>query len=217
MSATVYVARHGETTWNVAGRYQGRRESALSGLGMAQAAKLGGYFAERCAAGARLPRRVVASPLLRCTATAQVAAAALDVPVTTDERIVEIAHGSWEGRYRDEIARNDPARYRAWKDDPANVAFDGGETVGAVRERWRAFAASLATTEDDVLVVTHDAVCRVALLDALGRGLGDLWHVCVENAAFARYSANGAALALVEECHTAHLAGLRATLEDQAL
>jgi broad specificity phosphatase PhoE len=68
-----------------------------------------------------------------------------------------------------------------------------------------------------VLVVTHDAVCRVALLDALGRGLGDLWHVCVENAAFARYAANGAALALVEECHTAHLAGLRATLEDQAL
>jgi len=33
----VYVARHGETTWNLAGRYQGRRESALTSLGMRQA------------------------------------------------------------------------------------------------------------------------------------------------------------------------------------
>ncbi|MGH7709278.1 MAG: histidine phosphatase family protein, partial [Vulcanimicrobiaceae bacterium] len=32
----IYLARHGETTWNLAGRYQGRLESALSALGVRQ-------------------------------------------------------------------------------------------------------------------------------------------------------------------------------------
>jgi phosphoserine phosphatase len=217
VSATIYVARHGETTWNVAGRYQGRLESALSGLGVAQGAALARYFADCAARDAPLPAQIVSSPLLRCTATAQFVATQLGLPVATDERLIEIAHGTWEGRYRDELAANDPKRYHAWRNDPAHVAFERGETLGDVRERWRAFAATLADTRGDVLAVTHDAVCRVALLDALGRGLEDFWTVRVENAAFARYAVKAGALTLVEECHTDHLATLRASLEGQAL
>ena len=33
----VFLARHAETTWNLAGRYQGRLESELSAKGQAQA------------------------------------------------------------------------------------------------------------------------------------------------------------------------------------
>jgi hypothetical protein len=53
----VYVARHGETTWNAAGRYQGRLESELSALGMRQAEALASAMR-----GAHL-RRVISSPL----------------------------------------------------------------------------------------------------------------------------------------------------------
>jgi broad specificity phosphatase PhoE len=206
----VYLARHGETTWNLAGRYQGRRESALTSLGMQQA------FALADAMVAARIGRVVSSPLLRCTATATPSAERCDVPVESDDRLIEIAHGTWEGRLRDEIAANDPERYRAWREDPARVAFAGGETLEQVRDRWRAFVAAFRPASP-ALVCTHDAVVRVALVDALGQGLERFWEAKVENGAYAVFEADETRWRLVEPCVTAHLGALRAEPEKQAL
>lgn len=212
MSGTVYVARHGETTWNLAGRYQGRRESALTGLGVRQGVALADAFAMQT------PRveRVIASPLVRCAATARFVAERLNLPLETDDRLIEIAHGTWEGRLRDEIAANDPQTFHDWKVRPAQVIFDGGETLANVRDRWRAFAASLAT-DVPTLVVTHDAVVRVALLEAAGRPLDDLWNVPVENAGYAIFAVDAGRWRITEASVTTHLAGLRANAEAQAL
>ncbi len=213
----IYVARHGETTWNVAGRYQGRMESALSALGVRQGFALADHFAQRLARGEAVPKRIVSSPLLRCAATARFTAERLGLHVETDERLIEIAHGTWEGRYRDEIAANDPQLFRTWREDPAHVAFDGGETLDAVLTRWRAFAATLVDVSGDVLVVTHDAVVRSALLEAMGRPLEDFWRVHVENAAFAVLHGDGTRLVLDVECSFEHLADVRAEIAGQAL
>jgi broad specificity phosphatase PhoE len=206
----VYLARHGETTWNLAGRYQGRRESALTALGMRQA------FALSEAMLAARVGRVVSSPLLRCTATAIPTVERASLELETDDRLIEIAHGTWEGRLRDEIAANDPASYRAWREDPANVAFAGGETLAQVAERWSAFAASFAP-QTPALVVTHDAVVRVALLAAQRRPLHAFWEATVENGAYAIFDVTAGGWELVESCATAHLAGVRASTEGQAL
>lgn len=206
----VYVARHGETTWNLAGRYQGRRESALTPLGMQQAFALAGAAVDAGIA------RIVSSPLVRCSATAQPSAERLALPIALDDRIIEIAHGTWEGRLRDEIAANDPERYHAWRHDPAHVAFEGGETLAQVRDRWRAFAAALQP-DRPTLVVTHDAVVRVAVNDALGRGLDAFWEPEVENGAYARFDVRGTAWTLLEPCVTAHLGAQRASTQGQAL
>ena len=206
----VFLARHGETTWNLAGRYQGRRESALTALGMGQA------FALSDAMVAAQVARVVSSPLLRCTATAKPAAGRLNVRVERDDRLIEIAHGTWEGRLRDEIAANDPLRYRAWRDDPAHVAFEDGETVAQVLARWRDFAAALSP-ETPTLIVTHDAVVRVALVDAQGRGLDAFWNARVENGAYAVFEVTRASWTLVDECIADHLGPLRASIATQAL
>jgi len=215
--ATVWVARHGETTWNLAGRYQGRLESALSAFGVRQATALADYFFARLGNGDSVPARAISSPLLRCTATARFSAQRLGIELDTDERLIEIAHGTWEGRYREELERNDASRYRAWREDPANVAFEDGETLTDVLRRWRSFAAELARRPEDTLVVTHDAVVRCALLEATGRDLRDFWNTHVENAAFARFSADGRGLTLEAECETEHLTGLRADVARQAL
>ncbi|HTV74180.1 MAG TPA: histidine phosphatase family protein [Candidatus Acidoferrales bacterium] len=213
----IYLARHGETTWNMIGRYQGRQESALSALGVRQATALGDYFYERLARGERVPSRVISSPLLRCTATAQVTATRLGLPLETDERLIEIAHGTWEGRLRDELAQNDPQRYHTWRHDPATVSFEGGESLRDVDARWRAFAASLAGTEEDVLIASHDAVVRIAILAAEERPLDDFWKVKAENGAFARFTPDRPQWQLLEECHVEHLADARASIAKQAL
>jgi broad specificity phosphatase PhoE len=142
----------------------------------------------------------------------------LDLAVETDERLIEIGHGTWEGRYREELARNDAERYRLWREDPARVSFENGETLPEVAARWDAFAASvLARPDEELLVVTHDAVVRVALLALEARPLDDFWQMPVENAAFARIERTDGRLHLVEACHTEHLADLRAPVGGQAL
>jgi broad specificity phosphatase PhoE len=206
----VYLARHGETTWNLAGRYQGRLESALTPFGAAQALALAGAMDS---AGVR---RVVSSPLLRCTATAAPAAERVHAPVEIDDRLLEIAHGTWEGRLRDEIAANDPLRYRAWREDPAHVRFENGETIVQVLERWREFAAAFRPAVPS-LVVTHDAVVRVALVAATGRELDAFWNGRVENGAYAVFDVDESGWTLVEENVAAHLGALRASTEGQAL
>lgn len=206
----VYLTRHGETTWNVAGRYQGRLESPLSDLGRRQGAALAERFAHEP------PDRIISSPLLRCAATAQFVATRTARALETDPTLIEIDHGTWEGRYRDDLEKNDPQRYKAWREHPSDVAFEGGESVRDVLARWHAFRHSL-DARGTILVVTHDAVVRCALLDLLGRPLDDFWKVPFENAALAKVEVRGSHWELVEAQQTGHLGGLRADVGGQAL
>ena len=184
--ARVYVARHGETTWNIEGRYQGRRDSALSGLGVRQGLALASAFTP-----ARSLLRIVASPLLRCSATARFVADALDLQVEADPRLIEIAHGTWEGRLRDGDRRQrSRARMRPGAKDPGLVAYAlfrrGRDARSIVVARWDQFARSFAPHERRLLlVVTHDAIVRAAPSTSTGCPLSDFWNIRVENAAYA--------------------------------
>lgn len=192
------------------GRYQGRLESALSALGVRQGEALAQRFANEP------PDRIISSPLLRCTATSRFVATRTNREVETDETLIEIDHGTWQGRYRDELAKNDPERYTAWRERPGEVAFEGGESVRDVMARWQAFRRSLVV-RGATLIVTHDAVVRCALLDISGRPLADFWQVPFENAALAKVEVDGVRWSLLEAHETAHLAGLRADVSGQAL
>jgi broad specificity phosphatase PhoE len=208
----LYIARHAETTWNLAGRYQGRRESALSARGIQQGFALAGAVTNIVPA----VQRIIASPMQRTRTTATFVAERLNLPLETDDALIEIAHGTWEGRLRDEIAANDPARYTTWRERPAEVAFEEGESLLDVMTRWKRFRAVL-NIDVPTLIVTHDAIVRAALLDIAGRPLNDFWKIRVENAAYAIVDVDGASWTLVEESVNAHLAEQRAATESQAL
>ncbi|HEY1975631.1 MAG TPA: histidine phosphatase family protein [Candidatus Baltobacteraceae bacterium] len=206
----LYVARHGETDWNFAGRYQGQRESTLTELGMQQARALAGDLSQSGA------RRVIASPLQRCVETARPLAESLECPIDTDARLLEIAHGTWEGRLREEIERADGERMRAWRTAPHTVTFAGGESLADVDRRWRAFAGSLPG-ENDVVVVTHDVLVRLAILAATHRPPSQLWRPRVRNGGYALFEKTSGGWDLVEECHDSHLDGFLADTSRQAL
>jgi probable phosphoglycerate mutase len=206
----LYVARHGETDWNYEGRYQGQLESDLTSLGKAQADALAVALVQSGA------KRVISSPLRRCTETARPVAERLGIHVETDDRLLEIGHGTWEGRLRAEIERSDAARMRAWREAPQTVTFEGGESLADVDARWRRFAASLAG-ENDVVVVTHDVLVRLAILAAAHRTPAELWQPRVRNGGYALFEKADAGWRLVEECHDRHLDGLLADTSRQAL
>ena len=169
----ILLARHGETPWNAEGRYQGQTDIPLSPVGLAQATALG----ERLK-GVRIAR-AVASPLARAQDTARLAlGAGREHLLGVDADLQEIAHGEWEGLLAGEIHDKDPARLRAWREEPDTVLMPGGESLRMLLERgWRglARAAEGLGADDTLLVMAHDAVNRVILCKVLGLPLGKLW------------------------------------------
>jgi len=171
----VLLARHGETPWNAEGRYQGQIDIPLSPVGERQAALLSERLAD-----VRITR-AVASPLSRARRTAEVAlgegrAAMLGL----DPELMEIAHGTWEGKLASEIRAEDGDRLAAWREaqEPVLMPGPGGESPPAVLERaWRGFARACEGLGDDdtLLLVAHDAVNRVLLCRLLGIPLSKVW------------------------------------------
>ncbi|OWU84659.1 hypothetical protein ATO6_12190 [Oceanicola sp. 22II-s10i] len=90
----LYLLRHGQTDWNRDRRIQGQTESDLTEKGQAQARRQGEILATLL-----LPDgiRAFVSPLRRTRQTAALAVAPLDVPAFFDDRLKEIALGTWEG------------------------------------------------------------------------------------------------------------------------
>lgn len=205
----IYVVRHGETDWNRQGRYQGQRESHLTQTGWAQADALA------TALGHEQISRVIASPLARCVDTARPLAQALLVPLEVEPDLLEIAHGAWEGRLRREVERDDARTMRLWREHPQLVQFEGGESLHDVQHRWRAFVQRLDDA-DDVAIVTHDVIVRLAILAATRRPLADLWEPHIVNGAYARFRGGGS-WELVDASVVAHLGDLVVDTAAQAL
>ncbi|HEY1728426.1 MAG TPA: histidine phosphatase family protein [Candidatus Baltobacteraceae bacterium] len=207
----VLVARHGETTWNKEGRYQGRQQSPLSELGIRQASAL----ADAMATFEPRIERIVSSPLIRCSQTAQLSADRLGLEVEIDDRLIEIGHGDWEKRLRDEIMSSEPQNWYLWKNEPSKITFSSGDSMQKVAERWQSFASTVPVVP--TLVVTHDAVVRSAIVLAQGLTIDDMWKIPMENAAYAKFDATAEGWKLLEPCVNAHLQGLRADIARQAL
>ena len=121
-----FVIRHGETAWNVEGRFQGQKDTALNEKGLAQAATLG----ERLAGHSF--EAVLTSPLDRAKKTAELAASKCEFGEFTEiPAFTEINHGDWEGRLSTEVAEEWPELLRRWHTAPETVKMpgEGGESL----------------------------------------------------------------------------------------
>lgn len=123
------LIRHGETDWNIEGRYQGQADPPLNRRGLSQAEQVTIPLKE---VGIEL---VYSSPLRRAYQTAQVIAQELDVPLHTDPRLMEIHQGDWQERLVSEITRQYPENLRRWRTEPWSATPPGGESLAQVRDR----------------------------------------------------------------------------------
>lgn len=170
----ILLVRHGETTWNREGRYQGRTDIPLSDDGERQVKALSARLAH-------LPITLaVASPLSRARRTAEVVLAGRDVSLELDADLVEISHGAWEGQLSSDVAAAHAEMLGVWRSQPDRdvPAGPGAETLGVVEARaWPVLEriAGKLGPDDTALVVAHDAVNRVLLCRVLGLPLTRVW------------------------------------------
>lgn len=147
----ILLVRHGQSTWNADGRWQGRADPPLSPLGARQAASA--IASEH----ARRVGHVWSSPLVRARHTAEVLAAAVGLEVRIDDRLMERDAGDWTGLTRDEIESGWPG-FLAARDRPAGFEADD-EIASRALEVLHEIAAAAAGTA--VLVVSHGGLIRV--------------------------------------------------------
>jgi len=130
MSTThLILIRHGETDWNVEGRYQGQADPGLNERGRQQAKQLAEMLAQNP------PDLIYTSPLKRAYETASIIAQKLNIPVYVDPRLMEIHQGEWQTLLHTEIARRYPDLWEQWHTDPWNTKIPGGETLQEVQNR----------------------------------------------------------------------------------
>ncbi len=91
----LYLIRHGETIWNAAGRYQGRKDSPLTNLGREQAMLFGSLLANQVQD--HTPLRAYVSPLGRTRETAAIIGQSVNLEIIDEPRLLEVTTGSWDG------------------------------------------------------------------------------------------------------------------------
>jgi len=157
--ALLFLVRHGETTWNRDGRFQGQADAPLSDEGRAQAEQVAGRLAR---SGVDL---IVASDLSRAHDTALRVAAATGAPIELEPAFRELSFGAWQGYTKREIVERFGDAFGRYMADPVAGRPDGGESFGDAMARVGAAAKRRLAERPDARMawVMHGGSIRALL------------------------------------------------------
>ncbi|HEY1566233.1 MAG TPA: histidine phosphatase family protein [Solirubrobacteraceae bacterium] len=167
----IRLARHGETDDNVAPfRFQGWTDTPLNDTGRRQAHELADRVSGDPIAS------LWASDLSRARETAEIVGSRIGLEPVLDQRLREGARGRWETHLMQDIERDEPELYAAWRRGGADFRFPGGESLLEHQQRVsEALSEIHAAGPLPALVVCHGGSIRVMLCAADPRGL-DAFH-----------------------------------------
>ena len=160
---TFYVIRHGETEWNLDGRWQGHTDVPLNEVGRTQARRL----ADRMRAGGPRFAAIYSSDLQRAWETACTLGAAIDLQPQPLPALREIDVGRWSGMDSAQVRALDGDTY-ARIQSGEDLARGGGERFLDLYNRAVAAIEQLAAqcAGATLAIVTHGGVVRALLLHA---------------------------------------------------
>jgi probable phosphoglycerate mutase len=159
--------RHGETSWNARGFFQGHSDIPLSAEGVRQVEGNARRLAAHLESAGISPSSIaiVSSPLSRALHSARIISAELGIAerrLTTDPRLKEASFGRWEGLTTLEVKERFREERRLRKQDRWNFAPPGGQSYAAISSAMRDFLAGMSGGAPS-LIVTHAGNIRVAL------------------------------------------------------
>lgn len=169
----LYLTRHGQTVWNLEGRFQGWNDSALSEKGISNAKAL----------RERLKDinfyEVYASPVGRAMTTAHIISGLEIDKIIPDENLREINLGSWQGRLVSEVEAEYPEEYNAFKYSPHLYKRSGSESYYDVQKRAlisvNNVIAKHGNTDRNILFVTHTITLKTIMAYFENREFAGLW------------------------------------------
>ena len=149
----IWLLRHGQTDWNLQGRWQGQASFApgLNETGFAQARSAAEELSE-IQFGA-----IYSSDLLRARQTAEAVAEKQGMSVLVDERLREVNLGEWEGMLSEDVKARYPNELRERDENPLHARPPQGETLAEVAERAKAAVNDILQrqAQGPLLIVSH--------------------------------------------------------------
>jgi broad specificity phosphatase PhoE len=128
------LIRHGETSWNRAKVFRGRRDVKLNAEGIAQADATAGALKDK------VFEAIYTSPLKRSLVTARRIAAPHSIQVREELGFSDISYGLWEGMAEEKVASIYPKAYERWVRAPSKVRPPNGESM---KKAWKRVNSSL--------------------------------------------------------------------------
>lgn len=201
-TTTLILLRHGETEWNLSGRWQGQAmDTELSQRGREQAR----IVARRLRAypfGA-----IYSSDLKRAWDTARIVGEAVGLQPLADAGLRESDIGVWTGMTWEEILARFPDEMAAMVAGE-DIRRGGGESMGELNDRLAAVVERIAADHpgETVLLVSHGAALRSLVAHALGASLPQMQRIAIGgNTALSVLRVRDGQMRLVSYNDTAHL------------
>ena len=157
----LYVIRHGQTDWNAERRLQGQRDIDLNEIGREQA-RVNGVTLAAILGDDATTFDYVSSPLGRTRATMEIARAAMGLPpkdYRTDERLVEVSFGAWEGSTLKELKVTQPDRLIERNAAKWDFIPPGDDAESYEIMSWRV-GSWLQSVDRPTVCVAHGGVIR---------------------------------------------------------
>lgn len=175
----LFLIRHGQTDWNLLGKYQGQTDIALSGEGIRQADLLARNFP------ADTLDIIYTSDLQRAFMTAERLAEKFSAPLHVDKALRELNFGAWEGLTYQEIAERWPQEVKNLFGAPEKLQIPEGETFLMLQRRAMDKIHEIRAENEGkkVAVVTHGAITKAILTALLHIPLHYVWMLRQDNTA----------------------------------
>jgi len=158
-----FIARHGQSEWNLTHRIQGQTNTQLSLLGLRQSQDLYRALKDQPLTD------IFTSKLDRSIKTAEPLTKARKIPIQISAQLNELAFGQLTGKFRLKLKQEDQAVWDWWMEDPIQRRIPGGESYQDLYARISTFLANLGNIDSNrsILIVGHLRVNQV-LLGCLG-------------------------------------------------
>jgi phosphoserine phosphatase len=201
----ILLTRHGHVEGIEPERFRGRAPLELTERGRAQAA----VVARRIADGWRV-RKIYTSPMKRCVDTGAAIAKASDAATEICGDLNDIDYGAWQFKTLAYAKKDDPELFATWFATPQLVRFPSGESLQDVAARAaNALRFVLARhARDTIVLVGHDSVNRVLLLQLLGLPLENYRRLAQAPCCLNEIDINGGDVCVVRLNETHHLGQL---------
>jgi broad specificity phosphatase PhoE len=185
----IYIARHGETTWNVEGRIQGRSDPDLSPQGVAQSLALLEQLKDRPISA------IYTSTLQRSILTAQPIAKFFALPIQKQPELDEIAFGIMEGVQIFSLNGELRKEWERFKENRFTYHIPGAENFTDVATRLKPFKEKILRDHrgQEILIIGHMIVNRFLIGMLLEYPLEEIQRVEQHNGCVYLVERNGEA------------------------
>lgn len=175
----LYIMRHGKTDWNAMHQLQGRTDIPLNDEGR--------EMAKRAAEEYRDVHFDICycSPLCRARETAEILLAGREIPIVTDDRLVEMSYGIYEGVADSFQIPDCPINVLFQHPEDYTTPVENGESLAELFARTGEFLCEIVLPQlaqgKDILIVGHGAMNCSIICQVKNFPIRNFWSAGSEN------------------------------------